>query len=624
MQLYFGSASQFIEDTFRNRIAVKLTESFQRNLGYRPANSEIRSWEHSLRAMCTVAQYAEFKDQGILLEYQLPLSSKRLDCMITGRLPSKQASAVIVELKQWDKCHESNVPDCVTTFIGGRLRDQLHPSRQVGQYRDYIVDNQLAFADDQIQVDACAYLHNQQFKENDELYSQRHKVILDRFPVFTGDQSPQLTEYLTERLSFGEGMDVLGAVMASRYRPSKKLLEHTAAMVSGQAAFVLLDEQLVVFNAVIEQAKSGYHSSNKSVLLIHGGPGTGKSVLALHLVGELSRQGFNAQHATGSRAFTQNIRSIVGSRAASQFKYFNSYADAGQSDIDVLIMDEAHRIRETSVNQYTPKSKRSGLPQIDELIKASKVSVFFIDDRQVVRPNEIGSSVLIREAAAREGADLSEFDLDIQFRCGGSETFINWVETTLDIRRTQNVLLDETGEFDFRIVNSIHELDKDIRLRQSEGYSARLAAGFCWPWSDPRPDGTLVSDVVVGEWSMPWNAKSRNGKLAPGIPKEEYWASDPRGIEQVGCVYTAQGFEFDYAGVIWGPDLRYDPRLNRWIGDPKASADGMVKKAGQSFTELVKNVYRILLTRGLKGCYVYFIDEDTRSFVSSRIDPRSS
>src|SRR5262249_20938299 len=127
-------------------------------------------------------------------------------------------------------------------------------------------------------------------------------------------------------------------------------------------------------------------------------------------------------------------------------------------------------------------------------------------------------------------------------------------------------------------------------------------------------------DVRIGSWSMPWNAKPDAGKLATGIPKSIFWASDSRGINQVGCVYTAQGFEFDYCGVIFGRGLRFDPVAGRWIGDQRESRDPIVSRSREKFLDLVKNTYRVLLTRGLKGCYVYFLDEGTKAFVRSRIE----
>lgn len=377
MQLYAGSSRQFIDDTFQNRIAEKLKENFFRELRYQPSPSEVRSWQNSLRAMSQVLQYAKLEDQGILLEYQLPLSSKRLDCMITGKSDHGDKQAVIVELKQWEHVSLSNIEDCVVTFLGGRKRDELHPSRQVGQYRDYLVDNHTAFSDGAIDLSACAYMHNAQYSQDDPLFDPVYGDITTQFPIFTGDQSADLVSFLGARVGAGEGLDVLGTVLESKYRPSRKLLDHTASVVRGQSQYVLLDDQLVVLNAVLAQARRGFHARKKAVMLIHGGPGTGKSVIALHLLAELADMGLNVQHATGSKAFTENLRKLVGSRAGAQFKYFNSYVTVDRDEIDVLVMDEAHRIRDTSVNRFTPAAARTGKPQIEELLHAAKVSVFF-------------------------------------------------------------------------------------------------------------------------------------------------------------------------------------------------------------------------------------------------------
>jgi hypothetical protein len=619
MQLYAGTSKQFIEDVSLNRIAEKLRQSFFFHFHYYPGDSEVRSWQNSLSRICNVVQLADLNDHGVLLEYQLPLTSKRLDFMITGVSSQGEQNAVIVELKQWEEAGESSVDECVTTFVAGRVRDVLHPSVQVGRYRQYLVDCHTAFQDGGVALNACAFLHNYWRTPDCELLNSRHSVCLEEYPLFTADETEGLAAFVSERVSRGDGSTVLARVLESKYRPSKKLLDHTAAMIAGQTEYVLLDEQQVVFNKVLSQVTTGFRDRNKVVILVRGGPGTGKSVIALQLVGELSKRGYNAQHATGSKAFTGNVRRLVGSRASAQIRFFNSYVPAERDEIDVLVLDEAHRIRESSHNRFTPRAKRSEGRQVDELVSAARVSVFFIDDRQVVRPKEVGSSDLIRSAAVTADASLFEYELEAQFRCQGSDGFINWVDNTLDVRPTANILWNLEEEFDFRIVESVEDLDALIRERSREGWSARLAAGFCWKWSDPLADGSLVDDVVVGTWSMPWNAREDAGKLAKGIPKSDFWASDPLGIEQVGCVYTAQGFEFDYVGVIFGFDLRYDPVAGSWIGDSTESQDSVVKRSGDSFLNLVKNTYRVLLTRGLKGCYVTFLDQPTRDFVRSRL-----
>jgi uncharacterized protein len=527
----------------------------------------------------------------------------------------------VVELKQWDGTQASEIDGCVATYVGGGVRDVLHPSVQVGQYAQYLKDYHTVFTAEEVGLSACAYLHNLRHYERDEPFAERHRPVMEQYPLFTGDDGDRLAGYLGDRLECGDGAEVLNRVPESPFRPSRKLLDHTAEMVESQEVFTLLDEQLVVFESVLTAARKAVHRSGKTVILVRGGPGTGKSVVALHLVGRLAKEGFNAQHETGSRSFTGKVRKLVGRRAANQFKYFNNYAMAELDQIDVLVMDEAHRIRASSANRFTPKSAQSGEAQIDELMKAAKVAVYFLDDLQVVRPNEVGSAQLIREAAAKWSTDLREYELEAQFRCGGSEGYVNWVDTTLGIRRTANVLWDlNEPAFDFGIVEDVDELEAWVRQRAGRGHTSRLVAGFCWPWSKPLSDRTLVDDVVVGEWRMPLNAQPDAGRLARGIPKSDFWASDPGGREQVGCVYTAQGCQLDYVGVVFGRDLRYDPGLGRWIGDKTESHDHVVKRSRDPFLDRVKNACRVLLTRGMKGCRVHFLDAATRDYVRSRLE----
>jgi len=620
VHLYQGDTRQFVDDAVQNRIAGKLRDAFFAYYRFQPGSGEVRSWQNSLSRMCNVLQHSGLLEHGLALEYQLPLTSRRLDFLLTGRSPEARDHAVIIELKQWDEVQPSSVEDCVVTRLGGRLRDVLHPSRQVGNYREYLEDCHTAFSEDGIGLSACSFLHNVEYDPAHELFHERHRPLLDLCPLFPGDRALALEEFLRMRVGEPDRADVLARILETRYRPGKKLLDHVARVLRRQKVYVLLDDQQVVFNTVVAQVKEGFAQRRKAVILVRGGPGTGKSVIALHLVAELAGRGLNSQHATGSRAFTENVRKLVGNRAGAQFRYFNSFARAEPGLVDVLVLDEAHRIRATSVSRFTPRELRTNLPQIDELLRVSKVLVVFIDDLQGVRPGEVGNSALVREAAARGGATLMEFELEAQFRCNGSDGFVNWVDNTLGIRRTANVLWDSGDAFDFRIVDSVRDLDALIRQRAAEGHSARLTAGFCFPWSDPKEDGTLVHDVVVGEWSMPWNAKPDSTRLAAGIPKSHFWSSDRDGLNQVGCVYTAQGFEFDYVGVIFGTDLRYDPRGAGWSGERASSFDREVKRKAEAFTTLVKQAYRVLLTRGLKGCYVHFLDRPTRDFVSSRIE----
>ncbi len=621
MRLYSGTTQSLIEDSTYNRIAAKLKDAFFHEFRYHPPISEVNSWNNSLRAVSQVFQTSSLVDNGILLELQLPLTSKRLDCLISGYDLQKAANAVVIELKQWEGCSVSSGRNEVATFVAGRVRDVLHPAVQVGQYMNYLADCHSAFhGDDAIKINACSYLHNYRLVPNDPLFSPQFTEQISKCPVFTADDVSKFTTFLKQKVPLGDAGSVRARVEESKYRASKKLLDHVAKVIRGKPEYILLDEQLVVFDQVMHEAESGVSDKKKTVIIVRGGPGTGKSVIAMNLLGDLSARGCNAHYVTGSRAFTSTLRAILGNRGAAQIRYFNGYMDADVNVLDVLIADEAHRIRETSNNRFTPKSRQSKLSQIEELLKASKTSVFFIDDNQVVRPGEIGSVEYIKNAAQAMQCSVREFELDAQFRCGGSDAFIRWINNTLGIERTPNVIWDERDGFDFRILPNPQMLEDAIRQKAAERYTARMTAGFCWRWSDPLPDGTLVDDVVIGDYSRPWNAKSDGGRLAVGIPRESLWAYDAAGLNQVGCVYTAQGFEFDYVGVIFGTDLVYLPDTGAWIGDPTKSFDSVVKRSGSRFVQMVKNTYRVLLTRGMKGCDVTFLDKNTEHFFRSRME----
>ncbi len=622
MRLYAGMSRDFVIATVHNQIGRKLSDAFFGYYGYPAAKSEIAAWGNSLRAMAQVVQYSDLNDHGIIVEYELPSSSRRLDFMICGRDAASHDEAVIVELKQWSQCEAVDADGLVSTWIGGAHREVAHPSVQVGQYQQYLSDMHSAFHEgaDPIRLSACSYLHNYQIRPKDVLLESKFSETIARYPVFGSDAVDDLSGFLKARLGTGSGKPVLARIEQSKYRPSRKLMDHVAATIGGRGPWVLLDEQLVVFEKIRAAVADAVAHDRRHVVLVRGGPGTGKSVLAINLLGRLLRDGRIAHYATGSRAFTRTLWNMVGSRAKPLLRYFHNYRDASPGEIDALICDEAHRIRETSNSRFTRKENRSTGPQIREILRAAKVAVFFIDDRQVVRPREIGSSDYIRTHAAELDFSVAEYELEVQFRCSGSAGFVNWVNNTLGIERTANQLWTGAEAFDFRILPSPSSVEAAIRAKVREGVTARMVAGYCWDWSKPNPDGTLVDDIVIGDWRKPWNARPDSGLLAKGIPPADLWATDTGGIDQVGCIYTAQGFEMDYVGVIWGKDLVYDLDAQSWVGNRLESRDRTVKQSKADFGKLIKNTYRVLLSRGMKGCYVCFLDKDTERFVRSRMD----
>jgi hypothetical protein len=623
MRLYSGSSASFIEDATRNRIAEILSNEFSRIYGRRPSPEEHRSWTNSLVRMKDVLQEGKLRDHGVLLEYQLPLSSRRLDFLVTGMDSAGAARAEIVELKQWDHCESVEEPNEVLTHVGQGERMVPHPSVQVAGYHQWLLDMHSAFYDENpIRLGSCAYLHNFQRKDAAPLLEPKFAAVLASHPVFLADGFDALVDRVRDQLSGGRGVPVLQRVEQAPLRPSRKLMEHVAGMIRGTTAYQLLDDQLVAFDAISTAARSAPGKHEKCAIIVRGGPGTGKSVVALNLMANLLSEGLNARYATGSRAFTQSLRKAIGPRGAVQFDWTNSYAGEAADSVDVVIVDEAHRIRLRSESRFTPASARSGIPQVQEILKAARVSAFFIDDLQGVRPGEAGTSEYIRSNAVAMGIPVREFELEIQFRCKGSDEFVSWVDGMLGLAAGAPSNYRRAEEFDFRVVDSPQELEKLIRARSQESKTARLVAGFCWDWSDPNEDGTLVPDVKIGDFSRPWNAKPDAGRLAPGIPKATLWATDPRGIDQIGCVYTAQGFEFDYVGVIIGPDLQVGPGSSKLEGIRSKSSDSGIQRSGDRASELIRRTYRVLLSRGIEGCYVYFSEDSTREYFSRFLDSK--
>lgn len=630
MRLYAGSASDFIHLNAENKLVDLLREQFLKQFGYSPSHNEAMSWRNSLFRLSYVMERQNLQDQGVMVEYKLPLSAKRIDVVIYGRDEQQHKQAVIVELKQWEKCEFTEYDsDYVLTWVGGGHRSVLHPSIQVGNYLYYLKENNSAFYQEQapIQISACSYLHNYNISSDSTLQDLRFEEAIKRFPLYGAEDSSQLSAFIYSRVGAGEGMTILEEVEKSKLRPSKKLLNQVSGVikqklkgelqlfgqVKAKGDYILLDEQLIVYDTVMSLAKKAT-DKQKYAVIVKGGAGTGKSVVGLQLLADLTASNINAHYATGSKSFTETLRKILGKEANSLLKYFMSYGDAEPNSIDVLLMDEAHRIRERTGYPF----KSTGRLQIEDLLRAARISVFFVDDFQAVRRGEIGQSIFIRQQAEKMGCTVYEYNLESQFRNGGSEKYSQWIEHTLHIRETATTEWKQEDNFEFQIMDSPHAVEQAIRDKVAEGYSGRMMAGFCWPWTKQADaDGELHKDVVVGDYIRPWNADEKTKGMRRGIPKSQYWAYEDAGIDQVGCIYTAQGFEFDYAGVIFGTDLRYNPDTAEWEGFPENSHDSQVK--GPDFLQLVKNTYRVLLGRGMKACYVYFMDKETERYFRSRV-----
>lgn len=592
-------------------------------MGHRPGHSEVTSWRSSLPVLANDLVDAGLGNVEVLVEHHLPLTSQRADVVLAGAHPSTgEPSYVIVELKQWSSARswEGNVD--LVDVPGVRGGPRQHPVKQVRGYCDYLVDFTRSLQDQPDAVAGVAYLHNATSPES-IADLQRYPMDL-RGRLFTAATRGQLLRFLRQRLSPDHpGAPFADALISSKVAPSLQLLKVAADEVRDREQFRLLGKQQLAVDLVLHEVEQSRRADRKSVIVVTGGPGSGKSVIALSLLGELARRGRSVLHATGSRPFTQTLRQVAGRRAPqvrSLFKYFNQFMSAEQNGLDVLLLDEAHRIRQTSVDRYTKADLRTDRPQVDELIAAARVPVFLLDENQVVRPGEMGSLEQIVSHAGRLGLDVHCIELGSQFRCGGSEEYITWVHRLLGLSDGEPEPWKGDPQFAVSVAEFPEEMESLLAQRQEAGYSARMSAGYCWPWSDPRADGTLVPDVRIGDWARPWNLKG--DRRVGGAPPAALWATDPAGFGQVGCVYTAQGFEYDWSGVILGPDLVWRDR--RMVSRRSANKDpdfrNRTRVSDGRFDDLVRNVYKVLLTRGMVGTVLYSTDPQTRDALRELVE----
>lgn len=582
---------------------------------------ERASWRTSIPVLASVLADAGLGDVEMLLEHRLPLTSRRSDVVLAGTHPrTGQASYVVVELKQWTKAH--SLADSVTLVEveGVSYNPVLHPALQVAGYVEYYRDFLRTLEGKPDAIVGAAYLHNASDADVADLWALDAS---EEGRVFTGQRRGEFQNFLRSRFAPGGGSGPGDMFLGSAVGPSKQLLSVAAAEIKEREQFVLLDDQRKAYELVLRAVERARRADAKEVVLVSGGPGTGKSVIALSLLGELARQGRPVLHATGSRSFTQTLRKVAGNRSPATkelFKYFSSFTKADKNGLDVLILDEAHRIRDRSTGRFTPKRDREVAgPQVDELLDAARVPVFLLDEHQVVRPGELGSVADIRGAAARRGFAVRQIDLNAQFRAGGSDRYIEWAQRLLGLEPGGAFPWQDEDTFAVEVVDSPTALDARLTEKRTEGYSARMAAGFCWPWSDSEAGG-LENDVVIDGWSRPWNTK---GERAVGpYPPSALWASEPGGAEQVGCVYTAQGFEYDWAGVIFGPDLVV--RDGRWVSRREHSKDPAFKSrttvSDAEFDRNVRNVYKVLMTRGMVGAMLYSTDDETLQYLREHVD----
>lgn len=608
MIIYHASASKFIEDVDSNQIVSVMEAAFQEELGRGIPPAEVSAYLNSLPQMERVIRRAGVQDDcSILIEYKIPLTNFRVDFIIAGEDETGNKNLVIVELKQWQKAVVSDGDGLVETYVGQANRVVTHPSYQALRYKDFMSDFNEAIHSGKVNVHSCAYLHNYERSETEPLLDERYQTVLDQSPIYFRDDQANLGAYIAKHAGHGGGSEVIKDISEGLIKPSKKLIDHVSSMFAGNSEYVLLDEQKVVF----ETARITANKGEKAVFIVKGGPGTGKSVVSVNLVATLLKDGLNAIFVAPNSSFRNSlIKKLVkdhpSGRIRNIFKGSAAFYNAEEDEFDVLVVDEAHRLKGKGAFMY------KGTSQVEDVIRSSKVSIFFIDDDQAVRPEDIGRVQALKDAAQEVGATVTEMELEAQFRCAGAEGYINWLDDIFGLKNTANYDGWDKESFDFKIFDNPHDLKEALELKANAKQSARMLAGYAWDWTSIKEgnNDAEVHDISIPEFdfSMPWNSRKVGTT----------WAIDDKGIGQVGCIHTSQGLEFDYVGIIIGEDLSYDEETKSFLTDynkykDKTGKRGM-KDSPEELNKFVRNIYKILMTRGQRGCYVYICDPELRSY----------
>lgn len=610
MIVYSGIKRDFLTAVEQDSIAAEIEENIYNKMHRRTAQNEFRSWENSLEYMYKVLNDTAIpENSGVAIEYNIPQTSKRVDFIISGYGEKQDPNVVIIELKQWDKVEVVEGQDAlVETYTGGAVRKVVHPSYQAWSYATMIYDYNQNVQMGNIVLHPCAYMHNYRKSNPEKLEQNQYKEYVEDAPIFARGEVSKLRDFIKQSVKVGDDKQLLYDIDNGKIKPSKSLQNSIKSMIEGNQEFIMLDEQKVVYEEILKTALKCMSDQIKRTVIVKGGPGTGKTVVAINLLAKLTNEGLFAQY-TSKNSAPRNVyaKKLTGHKKTSinnMFKGSGSYVDAEENIVDVLICDEAHRL-----NDKSGMFHNLGENQIKEIINASLCSVFFIDESQRVTLSDIGTVSEIVKWADELDSEVQEMELVSQFRCDGSDGYLAWLDDVLEIRETANFDLKDI-DYDIRIMDSPNEVrDLIIECNKTRNQS-RILAGYCWAWLKEGQNNSDVHDIKIGDFEMSWN-----------LGNTSTFAIDENSVNEVGCIHTSQGLEFDYAGVIIGDDMRYENGHIVTDFTKRAKTDQSLKgikklyKENPEFAlkeadEIIKNTYRTLMTRGMKGCYVYCTDKN--------------
>lgn len=621
MIVYRASKLEFMEHVENDIISLEIDKKYKEKIG-KSNYREFKSWDNSMQYMYKVLNSNTIPDNcGIAIEYRIPATSRRIDFIITGLDYEDKEHIMIIELKQWESIEKVDDEDAVVrTIINRHIVQTIHPSYQAWSYASLIEDYNDSVENERVILHPCAYLHNYVSLENDDpLLSQTYKEYINRAPVFTRGDAVKLRNFISNFVKKGDEGIGLFEIENGKIRPSKSLQDALLLMLEGNEEFLMLDDQKVIFEKIRKLTKKTMLSGEKRVFIVEGGPGTGKSVLAINLLVKLLSENLLTYYVSKNSAprevYNKKLRARYSKKYIDNlFKGSGCFINTNSNEIDVILVDEAHRLMKKS-----GIFKNLGENQVKEIINSSKVSVFFIDENQRVTIDDNGSIVEIEKFASEFNAKVTKLKLTSQFRCNGSDGYLSWIDDVLEISNTGNF---DGFEFDYdiKIIDDPNEVYNIIKDLNNKNNKARVLAGYCWDWVSKKDINNYDIKIDEYDFKMKWN-----------LSNTKTWAIDNDSINEVGCIHTAQGLEFDYVGVIIGEDIRFEngkiitdftkrAKTDKSLNGIKKLYKENPQKALKLADEIIKNTYRTLMTRGQKGCYIYCVDKALASYLKNRIE----
>ena len=606
---------EFTQYVQKGVISNQVYDAFKEKMGKKTKLNQIKAWAHSLPQMAPLLDDLP-ENVGIAVEFNIPLTSKRVDFIVSGYNKEHKPVLLLFELKQWQNASDVQNQDAivVTSFLG-KTQKSLHPSYQASCYAELLSNYNEFVEKAQVEVIPLVYLHNYDLSSHNDLFLNKFRKYYSKAPIYGKKEALQLKEFIKETIMYGDDGTIIKSIDEAKTKPNKKLLDAIFEMIQNKKEYTLLDEQKVSAEAIKKEAKEAFLATQKRVVIVKGGPGTGKSVLAIHLLGELLKLGFMGAYVSKNMAPRKVYKnSLVHHNEVSIHELFKSsgyFFFDRENKYDFLLVDEAHRLQEKSGIH-----NNIGENQIKEIIHASKLSVFFVDEQQMITLKDIGTIANIKYFAKFFHAPIMELELKSQFRCNGSDSYLDFIDHFLYNKRGAVHFL-----FDFQVMDSPAKL-RDLIQEKNTHNNARLVAGFCWPRNGKNADNQNYMDIKIGDFESSWNLKH-------GEP----FATRKNAIYEVGCVHNVQGLEFDYIGVIIGPDLKYENGKVLTDYKKRASTEKslyglyVLMKQDKEYYEkladtIIRNTYRVLLTRGLKGCYVYACDEALQNHLKRIVENR--